>query len=200
MYRVYGDLYSGNCYKVKLALHQTGQLYEWTHVDVTKAETRTPEFLALNPNGKIPLLVFDDGRMLPESNAILNFLADGSPLLPTDRWERALVLQWMFFEQYTHEPSVAVARYIVRYLERPPEREARLQETLKSGAKALGVMEAHLAKNEFFAAGRYTIADIALYAYTHVAEEGLFDLGAYPNIRTWLARVKSQPDYVAMDG
>ena len=198
--KVYGDLYSGNCYKVKLALHQLGQRYEWIDIDVLKAETHTPEFLALNPNGKIPLLMLDDGRTLPESNAILNYLADGSPLLPTDRWERAQMLQWMFFEQYTHEPNVAVARFIVRYLGRPAEHEARLHTTLKNGAKALGVMEAHLGEHEFFAAGRYTIADIALYAYTHVAHEGLFELEPFPNIRAWLNRVKAQPGHVEMDG
>lgn len=196
---LYGDSNSGNCYKVQLLLAQLGAEHVWREVDVVhKKETRTPEFLALNPNGQIPLLVTEKGETLPESNAILHYLAEGSPLVPTDRMVRAQMLRWMFFEQYTHEPNVAVARFIVRYLGRPPEREEQLQDKIKRGHAALAVMEQHLARNDYFAGGRYTLADIALYAYTHVAEQGLIDIAAYPAIRDWIARVAAQPGHVAM--
>jgi glutathione S-transferase len=199
MLRVYGDVYSGNCFKVKLALQQLGMAYAWTHIDILKHESRTPEFLAKNPTGKIPLLEIDDKVYLPESNAILHYLADGSALLPTDRLEHARVLQWMCFEQYIHEPSVATARYIVRYLGRPAEREELLQRKIVDGIKALGIMEQHLASRAFFVAERYSIADIALYAYTHVAHEGGIDLAPFPAIRSWIGRVSSQPGYLGMD-
>lgn len=199
VFTLYGDSNSGNCYKVQLALAQLGQAYEWREIDIIgKKETRTPDFLALNPNGQIPLLITEDGIALPESNAILNYLAHGTPLLPDDRLARAQVLRWMFFEQYTHEPNVAVARFIVRYLGRPADREDVLQEKIKKGASALSVMEQHLAGNDFFAAGRYTIADIALYAYTHRAHEGLIDLEPFPAIQAWLTRIASQSGYVEM--
>jgi glutathione S-transferase len=162
------------------------------------AELTEEEFLALNPSGQVPLLLTPEGSALPESNAILNYLADGTPLLPSDRMARAQVLRWMFFEQYMHEPNVAVARFIVRYLGRPPEREETLQAKIKGGHKALGIMEERLASHEFFAAGRYTIADIALYAYTHVSHEGLIELDAYPAIQAWMARVRAEPGYVPM--
>lgn len=199
MYRVYGDLKSGNCYKVYLALHQLKQPFKWIDIDILKKETRTSEYLSLNPNGQIPLLITEDGSPLPESNAILWYLAEGSPLIPTDRMDRAQMLRWMFFEQYTHEPSVAVARFIVKYLGRPADREDQLQQKIKAGHGALTVMEGHLAHQDFFAAGGYTLADIALYAYTHVAHEGLIELDTYPRIRAWLDRVKSQVDHVTMD-
>ena len=198
--RVGGDIYSGNCFKVKLLLTQLQLPHEWIHVDILNKESCTPEFLAMNPNGRIPLLQTTDGVYLPESNAILHYLAEGSPLLPTDRLLHAQVLQWMFFEQYSHEPYVATARYIVRYLGRPPEREAVLQQKMEPGYAALGVMESHLTSRPFFVGGQYSIADIALYAYTHVAEEGGFDLSRFPAIQAWLARVKSQPRYLGMDG
>jgi glutathione S-transferase len=198
MYFVYGDHKSGNCYKVELALKQLGLPFEWRDIDVLKGESRTAEYLALNPSGQAPLLVTPEGTPLPESNAILHYLADGSPLLPADRMARAQMLRWMFFEQYTHEPNVAVARFIVRYLGRPPEREETLQAKIKGGHAALRTMESHLAKNDFFAAGRYTIADIALYAYTHVAHEGLIELAGYPAIGAWMARVQAQPGYAPM--
>lgn len=183
MYKVYGDAKSGNCYKVKLALEQLGQPYKWIDIDVLKKQTRTSEYLSLNPNGQIPLLITPEGGHLPESNAILFFLAEGSPLIPEDRFDRAQMLRWMFFEQYTHEPNIAVARFIVRYLGRPADREENLQQKIKGGHAALGVMEGHLAHHDFFAAGHYSIADIALYAYTHVAEEGLVELDGYPHVR-----------------
>jgi glutathione S-transferase len=200
MLRVYGDMNSGNCFKVKLVLHQLGIEYAWTPVDILKKETRTPEFLARNPVGKIPLLQLSDDVFLPESNAILYYLAEGSTLFPTDRLERARVMQWLFFEQYNHEPSVATARYIVRYLGRPAEHEQLLQRKIAEGREALGVMERHLTSRAFFVAERYSIADIALYAYTHVAHEGGIELTPFPAIRSWIARVSSQPGYVSMTG
>ncbi len=196
MYKIYGDMNSGNCYKVKLVAEQLGVPYEWIAVDNMKKETRTPEFLAMNPNGKIPVLMLPSGDYLPESNAILCYLASGSPLLPQDRLEQARVFQWLFFEQYSHEPYIATARFIIRYLGRPKEQEQALQSKMAPGYKALGVMEAHLATRSYFVGERYTIADIALFAYTHVADEGDFSLADYPAIRAWIKRVQSQPRHV----
>lgn len=197
-YKVYGDVYSGNCYKVKLLMRLLGIGHEWIHVDIMQGESRTPEFLAMNPNGKVPVVRLPDGRYLSESNAILNYLAEGSEYLPADRYERAQVLQWQFFEQYSHESCIATSRYIIRYLGRPPEQEPRLQEKAAPGYKALDVMERHLSSRPFFVGDRYTIADITLYAYTHVADEGGFDLAKYTNIRAWLDRVANQPGHVGM--
>jgi glutathione S-transferase len=198
MFTAYGMSDSGNCYKVKLALEQLGTPYTWVEVSTAKGETKTAAFLKVNPNGQVPALQLEDGSFLAESNAILAYLADGSALVPGDRLGRARMLQWMFFEQYSHEPCVAVARAIVRY--QPPDspRRAELPRLLERGHKALGVMEQHLAREPFFAAGRYTIADIALYAYTHCAGDGGFDLGRYPGVSAWLARVKSQPRHVPL--
>ncbi|MGE5638903.1 MAG: glutathione S-transferase family protein, partial [Clostridia bacterium] len=179
MFTVYGMALSGNCYKVKLALEQLGLPYRWRETDNTRGETRSAAFLARNPNGQVPVLELEDGTTLAESNAILCFLADGSPLFPDERLERARVLQWMFFEQYSHEPYIAVARFIARFLPPDTERRAELPRLLERGRRALAVMEQHLAREPFFAAGRYTVADIALYAYTHCAGEAGFDLGAY---------------------
>ena len=198
MVRVYGDVWSGNCYKVKLALTQLGQPFEWVPIDLMKGDTRTPEFLARNPNGKTPVLELADGSTLAESNAILCFLAEGTPLLPADRLERARALQWMFFEQYSHEPYIATSRFILRYLGNPPERRADLEARRAPGLRALGVMESHLAGRAWFAGAAYSVADIALYAYTHCAHEGGFGLEPFPAIRSWLARVESQPLFVAM--
>ncbi len=197
--RVYGDVYSGNCYKLKLLLTQLGRAHEWVHVDVVKGQSRTPAFLARNPNGKIPLLELEDGRTLAESNAILHYLATGTAFLATESFAHAQMLQWMFFEQYSHEPQIAVARYIVRYLGRPAAQEERLQKTYEPGRRALGVMEQQLAREPWFAGGRYSIADIALYAYTHVAHEGGFDLAPFPAIQAWLGRVREQPRHITMD-
>ncbi len=196
MYTIYGDVNSGNCYKVKLIAEQLALPYTWVEIDTLKKETRSHEFLNKNPNGKIPLLKLEDGRCLPESNAILHFLAEGTELLPTDRFEHAQVLQWLFFEQYSHEPYIATARYIVRYLRRPPELDAQLQTKIAPGYKALQVMESHLNSQLFFVGGRYTIADIGLFAYTHVAEEGGFELTNFPAIRQWLDRVREQPGFI----
>ncbi len=188
-HRVYGTAASGNCHKVKLALDLLRIPYRWHEIDVVKAETRTPQFLAMNPNGKVPLLQIDDHTFLPESNAILCYLADGTDLWPGDRLQRAQVLQWMFFEQYTHEPAVAVARFIVGFLRQPDD--PRLPGLIERSHKALAVMEQHLARQPFFAAGRFSIADIALFAYTHKAHEGNIDLAPYPAVRAWLDRCRA---------
>lgn len=196
--KVYGDINSGNCYKVKLMLSLLGIDHAWEHVDILAGATREAGFAAMNPNAKIPVLEFAPGAYLWESNAILNYLAEGTPFLPADRLQRARVLQWQFFEQYSHEPQVAVARFIARYLGLP---EARRQEYLarqEGGHKALRVMEQQLARTPFIAGPGYTIADISLYAYTHVAHEGGFDLSAYPAIQDWLQRVASHPRHVTM--
>ncbi len=198
MFKLYGDLKSGNCFKVALLLSQLRQQYAFIKVDITHNESRTPEFLARNFNGRIPLLEISPGQYLPESNAILFYLADGTPFLPNDKFQRAQVLQWLFFEQYSHEPNIATARYIKLYLGNPPEQRARLDSKMAPGYEALGVMEKHLSANKFFVGSRYTIADICLYAYTHVAHEGGFDLAAYPSINAWMARVKVQADYIEM--
>jgi len=198
MFTAYGNSDSGNCYKIKLALEQLALPYRWVEVDSTTGATRTPEFLARNPNGKVPVLELDDGSFLPESNAILHYLAEGSALLPAERLARARVLQWMFFEQYSHEPYVAVARSIVRYQPADSPRRAELPRLRERGHQALAVMEDHLAHNPFFVGGRYSIADIALYAYTHCAADGGFDLASYPSVREWLGRVRAQPRHVPM--
>jgi len=198
MFTVYGMSDSGNCYKVRLALDQLAIAHRWVEVDTRRGETHSAGFLARNPNGQVPTLVLEDGACLPESNAILNYLAEGTALLPADRLGRARVLQWMFFEQYSHEPCVAVARAILRYLPPDSPRRAELPRLQERGNRALGVMEQHLQKEPFFAAGRYTIADIALYAYTHCAADGGFDLIAFPAVRNWLARVRAQPRHIVM--
>lgn len=194
---LYDNLSSGNGYKVRLILHQLDIPYSRVELDIDRRETRTPEFLVKNPNGRIPTLELDDGTHLPESNAILFYFADGTPLLPSDRLARAQVLQWMFFEQYSHEPNIATSRYLLTHgLEITPERKTILEAKKKSGLDALAVMEQHLQNRAYFVAERYTIADIALYAYTHVAEEGGFPLADYPAIRNWLARVAQQPRHI----
>jgi glutathione S-transferase len=189
---------SGNGYKVRLLLAQLGQRYDWTELDIDAGMTHTPEFLKRNPNGRIPTLELDDGTNLAESNAILWYLAEGTPFVPADRRGRAQVLQWMFFEQYSHEPYVATPRYIVKHLSADHPRRAELPDRLARGRAALAVMEVHLATRPFFVAERYSIADIALYAYTHVAPEGGHDLAPYPNVNAWLRRVAAQPGYVPM--
>jgi glutathione S-transferase len=194
--RLYDFADSGNGYKVRLLLAQLAASYEYVPVDILHGQSRSPEFLARNPNGRIPVLELDDGTFLPESNAILFYLAEGTPFLPLDRLERAQVLQWMFFEQYSHEPNIATSRFWLRHTEIDDERRKRLAEKQALGNAALGVMERHLEDRRFFVAGRYTIADIALYAYTHVAGEGGFDLAPFPAIGRWLERVCSQARHV----
>jgi glutathione S-transferase len=198
MLTVYGMADSGNCYKVKLALEQLERPYRWVEVSTTKGETRSQEFLACNPNGQVPTLELEDGSFLPESGAILHYLAEDTPLLPAEKLAHARCLQWMFFEQYSHEPCIAVARAILRY--QPPDspRRAELPKLQERGRKALGVMQTHLSTQPFFAGGRYSIADIALYAYTHCAADGGFELEAYPAVNAWLARVKSIPGHVPL--
>lgn len=198
MYKVYGDYRSGNCYKIKLMLHLLGQPYEWVAMDILKGETQSEAFLAKNPNGKIPVLELEDGTCLWESNAILNFLADGSEFLPSEPRLRTQVLQWQFFEQYSHEPYVAVARFIQLYQGLPEERREEYQACHIRGHKALKVMEKQLQRTSYLVGENFSIADIALYAYTHVAEEGGFDLSGYPAIRGWLDRVASHPRYIGM--
>jgi glutathione S-transferase len=194
---VYGMKASGNCYKLQLLLEQLGRPYRWVETDSVNGATRTPEFLAKNPNGKVPLLELADGRLLPESNAILCYLADGSALLPGEAWPRAQVLQWLFFEQYSHEPYVAVARFVARWLPPDHPRQAELPRLRERGHQALAVMERQLSKQPFLAEAGYSIADIALYAYTHEAPVGGISLDGYPAIRAWLARVEAQPGFVA---
>jgi glutathione S-transferase len=199
MLRVYGDILSGNCYKVKLLLTQLGLEHEWVFTDIRVGQSRTPEFLAKNPNGRIPLLEHTPGRFLAESNAVLSFLAEGTPFLAEGRVERAEMLQWMFFEQYSHEPYIATSRYYITFLGEPEKYKEEIARRVKPGYAALGVMERHLKNRQYFAGGRYSIADIALYAYTHVAHEGGFDLAPYPAVRAWLARVRAQPKHIEMD-
>ena len=164
--------------------------------DIGNGATRTPEFLLKNPNGRIPTIELEDGRLLAESNAILWYYAEGTPFLPEDRWQRAQALQWMCFEQYSHEPYIAVARAWLHVFGLDEEKKRLLPQKQKLGNDALGVMEGHLARRKFFVGERYSIADIALYAYTHVAHEGGFDLAPYSALNGWLARVKSQPRHI----
>ena len=195
MLKLYDYLESGNGYKVRLLLHQLERAFERVEMDIVAGATRTPEFLAKNPNGRIPLLELDDGTCLAESNAIQWFLADGSDFLPETPVERARVLQWMFFEQYSHEPYIAVVRFWL-HTGSQDEHADEIVARRTRGYQALDVMEKHLRATPFFVAARYTIADIALYAYTHVAGEGGFDLARYPAVRAWLERVREQPRHV----
>jgi glutathione S-transferase len=203
MLRLHDNRTSGNAYKVRLLLTQLGLPFDRVEYDIDHGATRTPEFLrAKNANGRIPVLELDDGRCLPESNAILWYLGEGTPFVPAaagerGRWLRAELLHWMFFEQYSHEPNIATIRYwITHRLEMTPDREAALPGKRKGGVAALGVMEQHLAARPFFVDDRYSIADIALYAYTHVAHEGGFDLAPFPAVRAWIARVAAEPRHI----
>ncbi|WP_027967460.1 glutathione S-transferase family protein [Halomonas halocynthiae] len=196
--KIYGDIQSGNCYKVKLLCSLLGIEHEWVHVDILAGGTQASDFLVRNPNGKIPLLELPDGRCLSESNAILNYLAIGSELLPSDNFDLAKVQQWQFFEQYSHEPFIAVARFIAKYLGLPEDRRADYESKQEGGGKALSVMEAQLKETSYLAGEKLTTADITLYGYTHVAEEGGFDLSNYPAIQAWIDRIASHPKYVGM--
>jgi glutathione S-transferase len=191
---------SGNCYKVRLAAHQLGIVLTLRDYPLHGGETRTPEFLARNSNGRVPMLEYTDGRVLPESGAILFHLSEGAPLQPGDPWHRAQMLQWMFFEQYSHEPYVAVARFWLAYAspEALEKKRHLIPEWHAKGHAALGVMETHLARQDWFAGPGYSIADIALYGYTHCAGEGGFDLSCYPAIQDWLRRVAEQPDHIPL--
>jgi glutathione S-transferase len=198
MYKVYGMSSSGNCYKVRLLLEQLQSAYQWVELDTRSGLTRSSEFLAKNPNGRVPLLELEPGQFLAESDAILFYLAEGTAFWPQHKRARAEVLQWMFFEQYSHEPYIAVARFICTMLPAGHARRSELPRLYERGAQALAVMEQHLAQRAFFVADAYSIADIALYAYTHVAGEGGFELRRYPAIGAWLARVEGQAHFVRM--
>ena len=198
MVKIHGMSTSGNCHKVRMVLEALGQPYQWHEIDTRDGTTRTAEFLAMNPNGQVPVAEVAAGVYLPESNAIMVYLADGSALIPSDRLLRARMLQWMFFEQYSHEPYIAVARYLRRLHPDPESQRALADSRMAGGYRALGVMEAQLTKTPFVGGENYTLADIALYAYTHVAGDGGFDLQRFPALRQWLARVEAQPGYVSM--
>lgn len=192
---LYDSPVSGNCYKVRLLLAHLGIAFERREMDVVDRSNRREVLGELNPAHRVPTLVLDDGRPLAESDAIVFYLAEGTPYLPEDRYERAQVLQWLFFEQYQHEPNIAVVRFWVGWSADPPPEE-EIEARRQAGYVTLDAMERHLAEREFFVAGRFTIADIALYAYTHVAHEGGFDMSRYPAIAAWLARVARQPGHV----
>ncbi|HSG14475.1 MAG TPA: glutathione S-transferase family protein [Gaiellaceae bacterium] len=196
---LYNSAVSGNCYKVRLLFAHLGIEYETVDVSVVDRSNREELLGALNPGLRVPTLVLDDGRPLAESNAILWYFADGTEYAPEDGYERAQVLQWQFFEQYSHEPCIAVARFWLSYSGDPERYADRLPERIQGGYAALDAMERHLGGREFLVGARFSIADISLYAYTHVAHEGDFDLGGYPAIRAWLGRVAAQPGHVPID-
>ncbi|MGB6230270.1 MAG: glutathione S-transferase family protein [Litorimonas sp.] len=194
--RLFDYLPSGNGYKVRWVCARLGLSYEHVAVDIHAGDTRTEEFLALNPAGQIPLLVLDDGRTLAESNAIIRYLADGSDLVPTDPYDQARMLQWQFWEQYRHEPAIAVARFIVNYA--AGARANELASLMPKGEAALAVMDGHLSRHDWFVGEACTLADVTLYAYTHVAGEGGFDLADYPAVQRWLERFAAQPGHVSI--
>ena len=200
MYTLYSMQRSGNSYKVRLALAQLRIPYRLVEIDILKGESRTPEFLAKNPHGQVPLLEAAPGRYLAESNAILWHLVSGSPLRPENRIDRAEALQWMFFEQHSIEPNIGAAYFWLTLVKGGRDlQQHALEDWMEEGYRSLGVMENHLKQQRYFAADRYTVADIALYAYAHLAHECDFDLASFPAIRAWLARVAAEPDHVAMD-
>ncbi len=195
MYKLYDFFPSGNCYKVRLLLNQLQKTYQRINIDILQHESRTTEFLTINPNGKVPVLEHQ-GRLLTESNAIIWYLAQDTEFQPEGRFEQAQVLQWMFFEQFSHEPFIAKSRYWISILNAEHKYQEQLRENEVRGYAALDIMENHLSTHRYFVAEQYTIADIALYAYTHVAEEGNFDLSDYPHIRAWFNRIELQPNYI----
>ncbi|MDF0534709.1 glutathione S-transferase family protein [Shewanella sp. A32] len=198
VFKLYGDAQSGNCYKVQLLCSLLHLDYQWQAVNILAGDTRVASFLEKNPNGKIPLLELSDGRTLSESNAIINYLAYGSALLPAEPFALAKVQQWQFFEQYSHEPYIAVARFIAKYLGLPAERRSEYDAKQKGGHKALVVMQQQLQCTPFIAGDNLTTADISLFAYTHVADEGGFSLEHYPAIDAWLDRIKALPDFIPL--
>jgi glutathione S-transferase len=200
MLTLYSMQRSGNCYKVRLALAHLNIPYRLVEIDILKGETRTPEFLSKNPSGHVPLLEAAPGRYLPESGAILWYLAVGSPLAPEDRIDRAEALQWMFFEQHSLEPYIGAAHFWLVLVKGGRELQMHaVEEWMEQGYQALQVMERHLENHRYFAADRYTVADISLYAYAHIAEECDFDLAGFPALRAWLKRVANEPGHVRMD-
>lgn len=198
MITVYGMSTSGNCHKVRLVLDHLARPYTWREISTIDGETRTPDFLARNPNGKVPLVRLDNGHYLWESGAILHYLANGTPLWPDDRLAQAEVLKWMFFEQNIHEIAVAEARFIKRFLAADHPRQAELPLKHQKGHAALAVMEKHLQTSPFLVADQCSIADIALFAYTHVAEEGGFEMSGYKAIERWIATLLDQPGFTRM--
>ncbi len=196
--KVFGMASSGNCHKMRLILDYLQYPHEWIEIDLRRKETQTEEFRRKNPNGRVPLLGLEDGTFLPESNAILFYLAQGSSFWPADKLSQARVLQWMFFEQYDHEPRLAVNRAIQSLHNTIAERRAEYDANLPKGYRALSVMEQHLSENKWFGVANCSIADIALYAYTHVADEGGFSLADFPQIRAWLGRMESNPGHSRM--
>jgi len=195
MYTLYDFAPSGNCYKIRLLFSQLNIEFKRVNVDILKDESHTAEFLAFNPDGRVPVLKHGD-KYLAESNAILWYLASGSDLIPEDKYEQAQILQWMFFEQFSHEPYLAKARFWVSILKAEEKFKEALKEKMELGYAALDVMEKHLMANDYFVGNRYSIADIALYAYTHVAEEGNFDLSGYQQITAWFKRIENQNNYI----
>ena len=196
--KIFGDTRSGNCLKVKWVAEWLDIPYEWQHADVMTGATRTPEFLAMNPAGQVPTVVLEDGRTLAQSNAIIVHLAEGSDLIPADAYHRARMFEWLFWEQYSHEPYIAVARFICGWTPLESPRRAELPACRERGHAALAVMEQHLTAQSWFTGADYGIADIALFAYTDVAPQGGFDLSPYPAVRDWLARVRKTPGFVSM--
>ncbi|BBD68321.1 glutathione S-transferase domain-containing protein [Nostoc commune NIES-4072] len=196
--RLYDFLPSGNGYKIRLLLTQLGMPFERVELNILKGETRTPEFLSKNPNGKIPIIEIEPGKYLAESNAILVYLSEGTEFLPYDRFLRAQVLQWLFFEQYSHEPFIATSRFWISILGKAEKYSEAIKQKREPGYAALSLMEKHLSSHTFLVAERYTIADIALFAYTHIADEGGFDLTHFPAIQDWIERVKAQPRYISI--
>jgi glutathione S-transferase len=200
MYTLYSMQRSGNCYKVRLAFAQLRAAYQLVEIDILTGESRTPDFLAKNPDGRVPLLEVAPGRYLAESNAILWYIAGGTALAPEDRIECAEALQWMFFEQHSLEPNIGAAWFWLTLIKGGRElQQHAIEDWMERGYQALQVMETHLGAHDFFAAGRYTIADIALYGYTHIAHECDFDLTPFPATRAWLKRVAAQPRHIRMD-
>jgi glutathione S-transferase len=201
MYKLYSMQRSGNSYKVRLALALLDTAYESVEIDILQGESRTPEFLAKNPSGHVPLLELDNGRFLAESNAILWYVAIGTSLAPEDRLDRAEALQWMFFEQHALEPNIGAAYFWLSLVRGGRDLQMHaLEDWMERGYNALQVMDNHLRTHDYFAAGQLTVADIALYAYTHVAHLCDYDLAPFPHVRTWLDRIAAHPHYVAMDG
>lgn len=197
--KVYGDIQSGNCYKIKLLLSFLEIEHEWIHIDVLKAETHTPEFLKMSPNAKIPVLELESGQLLAESNAILGYLAETTYFVPSDRYKKAKMYEWMFFEQYSHEPCIAVARFIQKYQGMPEARLEEYQKLQPKGHKVLKILEQSLDGHHYLLGEEISLADISLYAYTHVADEGGFDLNLYPNIRHWCQRIANSAGYIGMN-
>jgi glutathione S-transferase len=198
MLRLYDFLPSGNCYKIRLLLTQLDIPFERVDINIVEGKSRTPEFLSKNSNGRVPVLEIEPGKFLSESNAILFYLSESTPFFPRDIWQQTQVLQWLFFEQYSHEPFIATSRFWISILGKADEYQDALNQKREPGYAALRVMEQHLTEHRFLVDECYTIADIGLFAYTHVADEGGFDLDGFPAIRDWIERVKTQPRYIGI--